>query len=273
MLKPLTFTRKLPVTKPIDLSILRPDALVGKEIKEIERLRLGNDRQSLAVGDIFKISGNNSAHIKIEDSVSAFERIGYGMTEGSIAVFGDAGAFTGALMRGGEIHISGSAGDFSASSMSGGLVRIEGSAGNYLGAGAPGSKFGMKDGCIVVNGDAGIRLGQRMRRGLIVAGGSVESGACAGMVAGTVIVLGKPNGQLGAHMRRGSILCTESPQFPPGTFFRQNLKSHGIVPLIERRLHASDIHLNLAERLSQPKSRFVGDLNFGGMGEVLVYGQ
>ena len=236
-------------------------------------MRLGNDRQSLAVGDIFKISGNDSRHIEFKDSVSAFERIGYGMTEGSIVVFGDAGAFTGALMRGGEIYISGSVGDFSASSMSGGLVRIESSAGNYLGAGAPGSKFGMKDGCIVVNGDAGIRLGQRMRRGLIVVGGSVETGTCAGMVAGTVIVLGKPNGQLGVHMRRGSILCTESPQFPPGTFFRQNLKSHAIVPLIERRLHASDIHLNLAVRLSQPKSRFVGDLNFGGMGEVLVYGQ
>ena len=154
-----------------------------------------------------------------------------------------------------------------------GLVRIEGSAGNYLGAGAPGSKFGMKDGCVVVNGDAGIRLGERMRRGLIVAGGSVETGACAGMVAGTVIVLGKPNGQLGVHMRRGTILCTESPQFSPGTFFRQNLNSHGIVPLIERRLHASDIHLHLAEKLGQPKSRFVGDLNFGGMGEVLVYYQ
>ena len=220
MLKPLTFTRKLPVTKPIDLSILRPDSLVGKEIKEIERLRLGNYRQSLAVGDIFKVSGDDSRHIEFEDSVSAFERIGYGMTEGSIVVFGDAGAFTGALMRGGEIHIFGSAGDFSASSMSGGLVRIEGSAGNYLGAGAPGSKFGMKDGCIVVNGDAGIRLGQRMRRGLIVAGGSVESGACAGMIAGTVIVLGKPNGQLGVHMRRGSIICTESPQFLPRNIFQ-----------------------------------------------------
>ena len=74
-------------------------------------------------------------------------------------------------------------------------------------------------------------------------------------------------------MRRGSILCTENPQFSPGTFFRQNLKSHGIVPLIERRLQALDIHVHLAERLSQPKSRFVGDLNFGGMGEVLVYDQ
>ena len=273
MLKPLTFTRKLPVTKPVDLSILRPDALAGKRIKEIELLRLGNDRQSLAVGDIFKISGNDSAHIKIEDSVSAFERIGYGMTEGSIVVCGDAGAFTGALMSGGEIYISGSTGDFSASSMCGGLLRIDGSAGNYLGAGAPGSKFGMKDGCIVVNRDAGIRLGEHMRRGLIVAGGNVETGACAGMVAGTVIVLGKPNGQLGVHMRRGSILCTESPQFLPGTFFRQNLKSHGIVPLIEHRLQALDIHLHLTEKLGQPKSRFVGDLNFGGMGEVLVYGQ
>ena len=270
---PLTFTRKLPVTKPVDLSILRPDALAGKRIKEIERLRLGNDRNSLPVGDIFKVSGNESTRIVIEDSVSAFERIGYGMTESSIAVYGDAGAFSGALMRGGEIYISGSAGDFSASSMCGGLIRIDGSAGNYLGAGAPGSKFGMKDGCIIVNGNTGIRLGERMRRGLIVVGGNVETGTCAGMVAGTVIVLGKPNGQLGVHMRRGSIICTESPQFPPGTFFRQNLKSHGIVPLVERRLQALDIHLYLAEKIGQPKSRFVGDLNFGGMGEVLVYDQ
>ena len=234
-MNPLTFTRKLPVTKPVDLSILRPDALAGKKIKEIERLRLGNDRKSLAVGDIFKVSGDDSTHIEFEESVSAFEKIGYGMTEGSIVVFGDAGAFTGAFMRGGEIYISGSAGDFSASSMSGGLVRIDGNAGNYLGAGAPGSKFGMKDGCIVVNGDAGIRLGERMRRGLIVVDGSVETGTCAGMVAGTVIVLGKPNGQLGVHMRRGSIICTESPQFPPGTFFRQSLNSQGIVPLIDHR--------------------------------------
>ena len=272
-MKPLTFTRKLPVTKPVDLSILRPDSLAGKKIKEIQRLRLGNDRQSLAVGDIFKVSGDDSRHIEFEDSVSAFERIGYGMTGGSIVVYGDAGAFAGALMRGGEIYISGSAGDFSASSMCGGLVRIDGSAGNYLGAGAPGSKFGMKDGCIVVNGNAGIRLGERMRRGLIVVMGSVETGACARMVAGTVIVLGKPYGQLGVNMRRGSILCTENPLFPPGTFFRQNLKSHGIVPLIEHRLQALDIHLLLTEKLGQPKSRFVGDLNFGGMGEVLVYDQ
>ena len=255
-MKPLKFTRKLPVTKPVDLSILRPDALAGKKIKEIERLRLGNDRQSLAVGDIFKISGNESAHIKIEDSVSEFERIGYGMTGGSIVVYGDAGAFAGALMRGGEIYISGSAGDFSASSMCGGLVRIDGSAGNYLGAGAPGSKFGMKDGCIVVNGNAGIRFRRAHETWFDRCNGQRRNGSLCGDGRRNCHRAGQAVRTVGCSYEERSILCTENPLFPPGTFFRQNLKSHGIVPLIEHRLQALDIHLLLTEKLGQPKKPF-----------------
>ena len=269
-MKPITFSPIFDGDRPVDLTPLRPDYLAGMTIREIERLELRKGSETVAVGDLFKVSGNDCENIIFEDSNSSYERIGNGMKNGSIQVYGDAGALIGCHMSGGVITTTGNVGDFCANSMRGGSIRIGGNCGDYLGSGLPGSKFGMNEGCVIVKGDAGIRLGDRMRRGLIVVCGDVEVGACSAMIAGTVILLGKTGENLGVQMRRGSIICADHPALPDDRFYGQVYSSNGYLALMQRFLHDIGEPLKLPKTIQQPGYRYMGDLSYGGTGEIFV---
>ena len=271
-MKPLTFTPTIEITRPVDLTPLRPDNLTGMKIKEIERIKIRNGSESEFIGDLFAVSGDNSQDIVFDDARSAFESIGSGMKYGSIRILGDAGALTGCHMSGGVITITGDAGDFCANSMRGGLIRIRGSCGDYLASGLPGSKFSMNNGCVIVDGNAGERLADRMRRGLIIVHGNAGASACSAMIAGTVMLLGSSGDNLGVHMKRGSIICSENSDLPDDRFFGQLFEGAGFVALIQRYLEEIGEPLNLCEKLGNPRNRFIGDLSHGGMGEVITYG-
>ena len=270
-MKPLTFTPTAEITKPVDLTALRPDNLTGMKIKDIERIKIRNGSASELVGDLFAVSGDNPRDIVFDGARSSLECIGSGMKYGSIQIMGDAGALTGCHMSGGVITITGDAGNFCANSMRGGLIRIRGSCGDYLASGLPGSKFAMNNGCVIVNGNAGKRLADRMRRGLIIVHGDVGPGACSAMIAGTVMLLGNSGDNLGVHMKRGSIICSESCDLPDDRFLGQPFEGKGFLALIQRYLEEIGEPLNLCEKLGSPRYRFIGDLSHGGMGEVISY--
>ncbi len=271
-MKPLTFSPTTEITRPVDLTPLRPDNLVGMKISEIERIKLREGSDVVFVGDLFAVSGDDPEDIVFDAAHSTFERIGNGMRFGSIQIVGNAGALMGCHMSGGAITITGDAGDFCANSMRGGLIRIRGSCGDFLASGLPGSKFAMNNGCVIVNGNAGIRLADRMRRGLIVVHGNAGEGACSSMIAGTVMLLGGVGANLGVHMKRGSIICSESSELPNDRFVGQPFAGDGYLALIQRYLNEIGESLNLNEKLRMPRYRFIGDLSHGGMGEVIRYG-
>ena len=58
-------------------------------------------------------------------------------------------------MTGGDIRVEGDAGDWVGGEMKGGLIHIAGSAGDHAGAAYPGSRRGMTDGTILIEGSAG----------------------------------------------------------------------------------------------------------------------
>ena len=142
-------------------------------------------------------------------------------------------------------------------------------AGNFLGAGHPGSKHGILNGCIIVHGNVGLRAADRMRRGLIVVLGNAGMGACSSMIAGTFVLFGNAAGSLGCQMRRGTIICMNQPDLESGCFHRQEFAAREFVNLIAKYLHKLNVPIPDHQKLCELKYRFVGDLSYGGMGEIL----
>ncbi len=70
------------------------------------------------------------------------------------------------------------------------MIEIAGAADDFLGGPFAGEMAGMRGGIVVVRGDVGERVGDRMRRGTIIV--EREAGAYAGsrMIAGTLIMRG-----------------------------------------------------------------------------------
>jgi formylmethanofuran dehydrogenase subunit C len=84
---------------------------------------------------------------------------------------------------------------------------IRGDAGDFLGAAYPGSRLGMREGAILVEGSAGHEAGALMRRGLIAIRGAAGGGVGRSMIAGTILVLGSLGPRAGAGMKRGTLVA------------------------------------------------------------------
>ena len=268
-MKPLTFTLRAAIGFPIDMRALRPGIVHGKTLNEISRLNLRSGNQSIPAGDVFDIHGEDYEYIVIENSTSMLEYVGSEHSNGTVEVHGDTGAFAGNAMNGGEITINGSVGDYAAHSMHGGRINIRGNAGNFLGAGEPGSKFGMHDGCVIVEGNAGNNMAEHMRRGLIAVYGNVGIGACSAMIAGSVVLLGESAQLPGIQMRRGTIFCTNEPVVAPALFVEQIPRDYTFLSLFFSYLQKLEIEIDGLGDLHDPVRRLVGDLGFGGYGEIL----
>ena len=115
--------------------------------------------------------------------------------------------------------------------MSGGLIRVRGNAGGQIGAAYRGSLTGMTDGTILIGGTAGLEVGMRMKRGIIVIGGLVRDFAGLQMKGGTH----RP-----AQRRRASDRRLDDPrhdhlaeadQAPADVFVRVHLQPHVPAPL------------------------------------------
>ena len=247
---------------------LLPERLAGRSAGEIERLPLAVGRTVGAVGDWFRVAAEGDADLEIDGPCGRFDRIGAGMSAGSIGVRGDAGAYLGLGMRGGSIIVAGSAGFGAACNLRGGMLNIAGHAGDGLGGALPGASAGMRDGVVIVAGDAGDAAGATLRRGLVVILGSAGAGCGAEMLAGTILVGGAVGAYAGAAMRRGSIIALGgAPRIGAGFV---DCGVHDLVFLRLLRRHLAALGLaELARRLGKLR-RFAGDAAVAGRGELLV---
>ena len=187
----LTFSLRAPPAQRLDLSPLTPQNLAGKSVAEIERIELQTTRVRITAGDVFRIREGDPATIVIEGGSARFDRVGMGLTAGSIRVEGDVGVEAGRLMSGGQLTIRGDAGPFAGSGMKGGTLTIEGDAGERLGGPLSGETVGMSGGVLHVRGDAGERAGDRLRRGFILIEGRAGAYAGSRMIAGTLAIGGR----------------------------------------------------------------------------------
>jgi formylmethanofuran dehydrogenase subunit C len=256
----------------IDLSPLTPDRLSGLDDQAIANVPVTCGNRRVPLGDVFAIAGGDPADLRLVGDCSRCDRIGAGMTRGTIAVDGDAGAYLGLQMQGGAIRVGGNVGIGAATEMQGGTVEIDGRAGDLLGGALPGSMRGMGGGVVVVRGAAGDRVGDRMRRGTIIVEGGAGAYAASRMIAGTIVVLGTTVGAYPAFgMRRGSLILRARPERPLSTFGDCGRHDFGFLSLLWRSLRGRSRRLDELATGATTVRRLAGDRTVGGKGEILLW--
>jgi len=261
----LAFRLREPPPERLDLSPLVPQRLAGLGHGEIERLALGTSRMGLVVGDLFAVSGDDPADIRLEGGSDRLDLVGARLDRGRLTVAGDVGQRLAFAMTGGTIRVEGSAGPFAASGARGGAVRIAGDAGPSAGGAVYGATGGLDGATVVIGGRAGPRLGDRMRSGLLVAGSAGDHAGCR-MVAGT-IVAGTVGDHPGYGMRRGTLLVRSHGAILP-SFVETGAHRLVVLRILARSLSA--VAPDVADAAGATVRRFSGDWATLGKGEIWV---
>jgi len=202
----------------LEAPVITPDSVCGKTLEEISQLPVREGNTTWTLGRFFSVAGTVSENaqgqgIIIDGDVPRVKYIGSKMTAGAVLCKGDVDMYCGAWMKGGKIRVKGDADAFAAIQMEGGEILFEGNVGDYCGASYRGDWRGMKGGSIVVNGNAGVSLGEYMMGGKITVIGDVGISAGIHMGKGigpkdtppVIIIHGNSPGRVGAFMNRGNI--------------------------------------------------------------------
>ena len=253
----------------LDLSPLTPERLAGQSAEAVARLELAYGRRKVPVGEWFEVRGAAGPRLLIEGDCTRVDRIGAGLSDGEIRVEGSVGAYLGIGMRGGRIEVSGNTDAYTACGLAGGVVKVAGDAGDYLGGALPGEHRGMRGGAVIVGGRLGDRAGDHMRRGLILAEGECGQYCGSRMQGGTIATLGRCGARPGYAMRRGTLLFAGPAPAPGPTFNDGGELSLGFLVLLARAWKDLPSRFASLSRSSVRVQRWVGDLAFGGEGELI----
>src|SRR5690349_17161358 len=106
----------------VDAAPLTPEGLAGKSRAEIERIALQGWNQTFAVGELFRLTGDDAQDLTLADLDGSLLRVGAGMTSGTLTITGHAGDYAGEQLRGGTLTIRGTAGDYLGAGMRSGNI-------------------------------------------------------------------------------------------------------------------------------------------------------
>ncbi|MCC7410691.1 MAG: formylmethanofuran dehydrogenase subunit C [Gammaproteobacteria bacterium] len=266
----LTLTLKRRLHVRVDMSPLVPNRLAGLGASEIAAIPLVCGNTEIDTGEIFRIEGTDPGVLRILRSTDRLDAIGAELADGSIEIRGRTGDWLGRGMRGGNIRVQGHAGTWTGAGMRGGTIVVNGDVGDFLGAPLPGNLEGMDDATIHVYGNAGDRVGDRQRRGLIVIEGNAGDFCGSRMLAGTIMVLGTAGRCVGTGMRRGTIVLRRRPKSIGATFNNCGVLKMEVLRLLFRQVRSENRRLADLEALGPLAQRYAGDLAHGGKGEILV---
>jgi formylmethanofuran dehydrogenase subunit C len=264
----LTFRLNAAPAERLDLSHLTPKRLSSTPLAEILKFNVGSTKSALTVGDVFAVSGRPGDTVRIESGSARLDHVGADLDHGAIIVDGDVGVAAGRNMRGGRLEIKGDAGALLGSGISGGQIVVKGSAAGQVGGLSPGDKFGMTGGLIVIDGQAGDRAGDRMRRGTIFIRGKCGAFAGSRMVGGTIwseLGFGADPGLL---LRRGTIIGPSVERMLPT--FADSGKHDLVILRILSRYMREVLGAQAPRPLSGNVRKYAGDLSTIGKGEILL---
>lgn len=106
-----------------------------------------------------------------------------------------------------------------------------------------------------------------MRRGLILIRGNVGEYCGSRLLAGSIVVAGACGAQPGFGLRHGSLNLSRITETMPATFNDSGVVELSWLNLLRR--HAEGFLPDAVPETSRVR-RYMGDLAFGGKGEVLV---
>ena len=158
-----TLTLKQSPALRVDLRGVTPGSLAALSSADVERFEVAHGNRRVPLAEFFAVTSNDDDTLRFDGDLSRFDRVGWQMNDGRIAVRGSVGHYAGGCMSGGELRVHGNAGLLAACEMAGGRLIIEGDVGEFAASTLPGSMDGMRGGTLVVKGNAGDRFGDRMR--------------------------------------------------------------------------------------------------------------
>lgn len=263
----------------IDMRSIHPADLATRTASQIEHLELPIGRQTIPLGELFKVRCRNDDHshatIRLRGDCQSCDYIGHQMSAGEWIVEGDCGDYLGKEMQAGSITVEGNVADHTAQSMRGGQIKIRGNVGDYLGGPASGERSGMSGGEIHVSGNAGDQTGYRLRRGTIIIEGNAGKNTAAEMVAGTIAIHGRVGDHVGNGMRRGTILLSQRPSLSPFGFTEPRRESPAILSiLLTQFVRITDGKSQLVKQLQtnlHDSQRVLGDKAVQGQGEIFWF--
>jgi formylmethanofuran dehydrogenase subunit C len=203
------------------------------------------------LGDLFELSGSPAGAIRFSGDLAQIDRLGAGLTQGSVIVESDLGRETGLAMAGGTIDVAGGVGA-------------------RAGAAASGYKRGMSGGELIVRGSAGPEAGASMRRGLLVVGGAAGERTGLGMIAGNVIVFGAVAAGAGLWSKRGSVVALGKIT-PPATYVYACTYQPIHLRLMLLQLQTKYELKVSKKQLTGLYRRYSGDMSELGKGEILEW--
>jgi formylmethanofuran dehydrogenase subunit C len=266
----VTLTLKNSTSLPLELTGIVPAVVAGKTLKQIAALSFWHGNREIPLGEQFSIKGASSdERLTFVGDLHAAVGIGAGMKSGSLRVEGPAGHGVGMQMWGGDIEVTDCVQDNLGAEMYGGVIRVQKSAGSNVGGALPGSQKGMTGGTILVEGDAGQFVGQRMRRGLIAIRGKAGDYLGHTMLAGSLIA-GRCGVYPGTEMSRGTICVTDTERVECLPTFRLACTTHApVVGMIGKQLHSLGFENDLWNA-NRRWRQFNGDLLVSGRGELFT---
>jgi len=266
--KPFIFTLRQEPNQRLDLSVLTPDKLLGRTLKEIEAIEIGTTRLPVTVGDIFKLRAGDVHALHYEGGSERFDRLGAKLLPGyEIHVEGDVGAELGRSALGGSITVVGDVGVYAASQNAGARIEIVGHADDFLAAPLAGELTGMSGGKVIVRGSVGVRCGDRLRRGIIIVEGDAGEDLGSRLIAGTIFALHAVEGRVGYLNKRGTIVLAQPYELGP-TYVDCGAHHLNFARLFAKSL--GEDSRKAATVLKQKLQRWGGDTAVYGKGEILT---
>lgn len=269
-MKPLTFTLKKALPTSIDFSEITPDKLKDKALEHIRDQLLSNGKEKIKISDVFEVDGDDVENIVIQGDCVSARHVGSEMSFGTLTIQGNVGDYAGMRMQGGTLIVKGHAGNFTGSAMKDGVIHIQDDTGDFLGAPIPGDSFGISGGLVIVDGNAGDRAGDKMRRGVMLIKGNVGDYCGSRMIAGTIAIVGNAGEGIGFSMQRGTILLKQLPTLL-ATFNDCGTHHLAFLGLLQNYLASTGFAVSQFINQGTRVKRFVGDRGNGGLGEILVY--
>jgi formylmethanofuran dehydrogenase subunit C len=164
-----TLTLRAPPPVRVRATGLTPERLRGLHDSAIAGLTVRCGTETVAVGDLFEVSGTGveEDEVVLSGDLRRFDGIGAGMSGGRLVVDGPCGDDLGARMSGGEIVVSGDAGEEVGAGMRRGLVVVGGRT-------AAGAGLRMLAGTVIALRGIGPEAGLGNKRGSLVSASAVE---------------------------------------------------------------------------------------------------
>jgi formylmethanofuran dehydrogenase subunit C len=265
---PVQLRLKEELKLPLEAEVISPDVIGVLSRAEIQKLPVMLGKRLCQLSDFFEVEGEKSCGLELHGNLSKVKWMGRGMSGGSITIHGNAGMHLGAAMFGGSITVHGNTADWLGAEMLDGRIHIHGNAGGQIGAAYRGSRKGMCGGTILIDGNAGLEVAMRMRRGLICIQGCVGDFAGLQMLGGTLLLCGRAGLRTGAWMSRGTIIVLEPLQLLP-TFIYACTYEPDFLHLIAKQLADSGLK-DLGQAWNYQVKRYMGDTSGLGKGEILL---